>query len=165
MGQMHMPQLSVPRLLMVLYALFFCFVVWYGVIAARTFDGAVKDSYEKGMAYPAQVARLKELGWSFEGGPRLLIQGQADSLQLRIVKADGTVVRDAEVELIVSRPAAREALPALIAQETTPGLYQTPVTLPKAGHWFVTATVRWHGESFTYEFRTYAEERNAHHGT
>ncbi len=160
-----MPQIPIPRLLMVVYALFFSFVVWYGVLASRTFDGAVKDSYEKGMAYPAQISRIKELGWNFEGGPRQLIQGQAGALQLRIGSSDGTAVRDAEVELIVARPAAREALPPLTAKESSPGVYQATVTLPGPGHWFVTATIRWRGESFTYEFRTYAEERNAHHGT
>jgi len=151
--------MTMPRLLMGVYALFFCFVIWYGAVASRTFDGAVKDSYEKGMAYPAQKARLKELGWTFQGGPRQLVQGEAGPLRLKIMLGDGSPVRGAEVTFAVARPASRETLPALTAQEIEAGAYQTMVTLPGDGHWFITASIRRGQDMFTYEFRTFAEKR------
>ena len=146
------------KILYVIYTLFFSFVIGYSVFAAKTFDGAVKHSYEKGLEYPHKIARLKELGWHFQGSGDKLVSGSPAALILAVVDDKGHPVTGLEVRMEVSRPASREALEPLQAREKEPGHYVADVTLPAYGHWQVVSRIESQQDDFTHTFRIYAQK-------
>jgi len=154
----------VKKILYTIYTLFFSFVIGYSVFAAKTFDGAVKHSYEKGMEYPRKVARLKELGWQFEGGGERMVSGTPVDLTLAVVDREGRPVSGLDVVMEVSRPATPEALAPLAAREKEPGHYVADVTLPAYGHWQVVTRIHSQQEDFTHTFKIYAEKGEKENG-
>jgi nitrogen fixation protein FixH len=110
------------------------------------------------MAYPAKVARQKELGWTFNGSAEKLTVGQPGNFILSITDKDGRPVREAKVSMTVSRPASREALPVVQAKEQENGDYMAQITVPAYGHWLVNVTINRQDDEFDFEYKVYASK-------
>ena len=147
------------KILYCVYGVFFTFIIWHVMYAADGFDGAVKNSFDKGMDYPVKIAKMKELGLVFEGSPKQVVVGQPVDLVLDITEHAHKPVSGAKVSMEVTRPAsldsAAESTPAM---EAGAGKYQMNCTIPNYGHWLVTAIITIDDEEFIHEFRIYAEK-------
>ena len=146
------------KILYCVYGVFFTFIVWHVMFAAKGFDGAVNNSFDKGMDYPRQMAKIRELGLTFEGTPKQIIVGKAAELKLRITSHGENPVTGADVTMEVARPASREQVSVSPVIEQDAGLYATGLTVTGYGHWLVTAKIIMGDEKFTHEFRIYAEK-------
>lgn len=139
------------------YGLFLSFVIGYSVFATVTFDGDIRHSYEKGMAYPQKLAKLQELNWRFQPGEHQFRTGEKALLELSISDKKNNPVCDACVQFKVTRPAGRETIPTQPAKEMEPGHYGTPIQVPQFGHWLVKAVVVQDQVEVEHEFRIYIE--------
>ncbi|MCK5194602.1 MAG: FixH family protein [Desulfobulbaceae bacterium] len=146
------------KILVVIYVIFIGFVAGYSVFATKTFDGAVKHSYRKGMEYPVKLARLKELGWHFQSGPGKVVTGIPVELMLAITDNNGKPVQNMSVTFEVSRPAGPDCLRPMNAQEHEAGRYMAEMTIPQYGHWQIIANIHFNKEEFNHTFRIYAEK-------
>ena len=144
------------KILWTTYILFFFFVIYYGLVASRTFDGEVDKPYDKGMAYPAKMARLQELGWRFQADAGGVVAGRGGDFALTITDKNNTPVQGARVALDISRPAGPEALPSVQAAEAEPGRYVARFTVPAHGHWLFTIRINKMEDEFDYEYKIYA---------
>lgn len=152
------------KILWTTYILFFLFVIYYGGVASRTFDGAVDKPYDKGMAYPAKTARLKELGWRFQVDAGRVTAGRPGDFTLTITGKNNAPVQGARVTLEISRPAGPETLLPVQAAETQAGRYVANFTVPELGHWLLTVRINRMEDEFDYEYKIYAasgEKNNA----
>ncbi len=148
------------KILYCVYGVFFTFIVWHVMFAADGFDGAVKNSYEKGMEYPRLLAKQKQLGIEFVGSPGQVIAGKPADIQLQITE-HGKPLTGATVSMEVARPASLQNAGAeATANEEEAGKYMMHVTIPEYGHWAVTAKIILDKEEFSHEFRIYAERAN-----
>ncbi len=145
------------KILYCVYTLFFTFIVWHVMFAIDGFDGAVKNSFTKGMNYPVQLAKQKELGLVFEGTPVQVVAGKPFDLILNITGRAKQPVRGAEVAMEVARLASQETAAHSFAGEKEAGQYLMNITVPGNGHWLVTAKIVIGEEKFTHEFRIYAD--------
>jgi FixH len=146
------------KILYCVYGVFFTFIVWHVMFAIDGFDGAVKNSYKKGMDYPRQMAKKQELGLMFVGSPKQIVVGQPVDLVLDITEHAKIPVTGAEVTMEVARPASMQsAAPTTPTTEETAGKYHMHLMVPEYGHWTVTAKITIGDEEFTHEFRLYAE--------
>jgi nitrogen fixation protein FixH len=141
-----------------IYGIFLCFVIGYAVFASVTFDGAIEHSYEKGMAYPQKLAKLKELNWQFQPGKHQFRIGEEALLELWIRDKENNPVHDASVQFEVNRPASQEAMPTQKAKEMEPGHYVTPIQVRRFGHWQVKAVVIQDQVEVEHEFRIYVNK-------
>ena len=147
------------KILYCVYGVFFTFIIWHVMFAAKGFDGAVKNSFEKGMDYPRKMAKKKELGLVFTGSPKQVVIGEPVDLVLDISKYEAEPVTGATVTMEVARPASQEsAAETTAAAEGSAGRYQMSCTIPNYGHWLVTAKITIDDEEFIHEFRIYAEK-------
>jgi nitrogen fixation protein FixH len=146
------------KILYCVYTVFFTFIVWHVMFAIDGFDGAVKNSFTKGMEYPKQLAKQKELNLVFDGTPQHVIAGQPFDLVLNITGKEKHPVSGAEVAMEVARPASQQTAAKATAGEQDAGEYKMNVTVPGHGHWLVTAKIVIGGEKFTHEFRIYADK-------
>jgi len=146
------------KILYCVYTIFFTFIVWHVMFAINGFDGAVKNSFSKGMEYPKQLAKQKELRLVFDGTPQHVIVGQPFDLILHITGKEKHPVSGAEVAMEVARPASQQTAASATAGEGGAGEYHMNVTVPGYGHWLVTAKIVIDGEKFTHEFRIYADK-------
>jgi len=145
------------KILYCIYTVFFTFIVWHVMFAIDGFDGAVKNSFTKGMEYPKQLAKQKELDLVFSGSPAHVVAGKPFDLVLNITGKEKSPVTGAEVDLEVARPASQQRAVRAIAGEQKAGEYTMTVTVPGYGHWLVTAIIVIGGDEFTHEFRIYAD--------
>ncbi len=146
------------KILYCVYTVFFTFIVWHVMFAIDGFDGAVKNSFTKGMEYPKQLAKQKELQLVFDGTPQHVIVGQPFDLVLNITGKENSPVSGAVVAMEVARPASQQTAASETAGEQGAGKYKMNVTVPGHGHWLVTAKIVIGGEKFTHEFRIYADK-------
>lgn len=144
------------KILWTTYILFFFFIIYYGLVASRTFDGAVDKPYDKGMAYPAKMARLEELGWHFKADAGWVLAGRPGDFTLTVTGKDNAPVRGARVTLEISRPAGPETLPPVQAAEAEPGRYVAGFTVPEYGHWLFSVKIDKMEDEFDYEYKIYA---------
>ncbi len=146
------------KILYCVYTVFFSFIVWHVMFAINGFDGAVENSFRKGMEYPIQLAKQKELGLVFEGTPVQVIAGKPFDLVLHIIGREKQPVSGAEVAMEVARLASQETAARSTAGEKSAGEYLMNITVPGNGHWLVTAKIVIGDETFTHEFRIYADK-------
>ena len=146
------------KILYCVYGVFFTFIVWHVMFAAEGFDGAVKNSFDKGMDYPRQLAQIKELGLVFEGSPKQVTVGSPTELTLRITGLEDKPVSGADVVMEIARPASRQSIASAPVTEQAAGSYVRSLDVSDYGHWLVTAQIILNDEKFTYEFRIYAEK-------
>lgn len=146
------------KILYCVYTVFFTFIVWHAMFAIDGFDGAVKNSFTKGMEYPKQLAKQKELSLVFSGAPNHVVVGQPFDLVLNITGKEERPVTGAEVDMEVARPASQQTAARAAAGEHEEGNYLMNVTVPGHGHWLVTAKIRIDGTTFTHAFRIYADK-------
>jgi hypothetical protein len=145
------------KILYCVYTVFFSFIVWHVMFAINGFDGAVENSFSKGMEYPIQLAKQKEVGLVFKGTPVHVVAGQPFDLVLHISGREKQPVRGAAVAMEVARLASQETAADSTAGEKAAGEYLMNITVPGNGHWLVTAQIVIDGEAFTHEFRIYAD--------
>lgn len=146
------------KLLIFVYCTFLLFLVGSAVYASKTFDGAIANSYKKGMEYPKDMARLKEKGWSFAVLNPQIKAGAPAEIGLLITDKTGQPVTGAHVELEISRLTMPETLPVQEALEGEGGRYAASVQLPVYGHWQVQARVSLAGDTVQHLFKIYADE-------
>lgn len=146
------------KILYCVYTVFFSFIVWHVMFAIDGFDGAVENSFSKGMEYPIQLAKQKELGLVFEGNPLQVVAGQPFDLVLNITGREKQPVSGADVAMEVARPASQETAAHAAANERLEGEYLMNITVPGNGHWLVTAKIVVGEETFIHEFRIYADK-------
>lgn len=142
-----------------IYLLFLTFLISSAVFASKTFDGDIRNSYEKGMAYPVEKEKIKKHGWSFSIQQHTFPINKQSTLELLITDKDGLPVRGADVTMQISRPNQPFALPSLQAREQNEGYYGATMTLPFEGHWQVNADIRINEEQVHQLFKFYAEEK------
>ena len=146
------------NLLIFVYCTFILFLVGSAVYASKTFDGDIANAYEKGMAYPKELAKLKEKGWTFTVMSPRLQAGKPSEIDLMITDKAGQPVTGVEVELELSRLTMPETLPAQTAVEGEKGHYVLSVTLPQYGHWQVQTKATHDADEIKHLFEVYAEE-------
>lgn len=146
------------KILYCVYTVFFTFIVWHVMFAINGFDGAVKNSFTKGMDYPKQLEKKRELGLEFSGLPQQVVVGKPFDLVLNITGLAEKPVRGAEVVFDVSRPASQQRAAHSAAREEQAGQYLMHMTVPEYGHWMATAKIVIGEEKFTHEFRIYADK-------
>jgi hypothetical protein len=146
------------KLLFAVYLVFLTFLVGSAVFASRTFDGDIRNSFEKGMAYPLEKAKIKEKGWSFSINQKLFSVDRQSKLEILITDEYRSPIHGAKVSMEISRLTQPYTLPLQQAFEQETGHYITSVSLPSHGHWQVIAGIEIDDELVHHQFNIYAEE-------
>ncbi len=146
------------KTLIATYSLFIIFLVSSAIFAAKTFDGAVDNSFEKGMQYPADLEKIATLGWHFSILNHKMTTGAPEKIDLLILDNDGNPVQGAKVTMELSLLTKPETIPIQTAPENNPGHYIATVTLPVYGYWQIDTMITLHGETVRPAFKIYVDK-------
>ena len=146
------------NILLAAYLLFLTFLIGSAIFASKTFDGDIRNSYEKGMAYPVEKSKIKEKGWSFSVKEKIFPTNQKSTLELLITSNNDTPVTGASVTMKISRLTQPYTLPLVQAEEQDAGHYIASVNLPYHGHWQANAAIEVNEDLVHHQFKFYAKE-------
>jgi nitrogen fixation protein FixH len=105
------------------------------IVGNRMFDGVVVERpYDTGLAWDKAQKRQARLGWKVVVVNANLKVG-SNELILGVSDRDGTPLKDAAVEVTVSRPSTKAYDRIYRAVPGEGGRYQVPISLPIVGLW------------------------------
>ena len=128
------------------------------------FPGVIARDFHKKEAlynqYLQQVERQRQRGWQVhKGWLNEPIVGQAALFRATVHTRDGAPVTGATVDGQFLRPSTSTLDVDFKLTETAPGVYESPVSLPVAGHWNLVLQIRKGEELHEIQANTRVEDR------
>ena len=128
------------------------------------FPGVIARDFHKKEAlynqYLQQVERQRQRGWQVhKGWLNEPIVGQAALFRATVQTRDGAPVTGATVDGQFLRPSTNTLDVDFNLNETAPGVYEAPVSLPVAGHWNLVLQIRKGEELHEIQANTRVEDR------
>ncbi|MDH4164070.1 MAG: FixH family protein [Nitrospirota bacterium] len=138
------------RLLAAVVTIVLILIILMIVIGARTFDGTVvKDPYTTALQWDHNIHEQKAAGWKVILMTPV-VRSMTPEVTVHIVDRKGNDMRDAVVELFLTRPSTDNYDSLYRMVHKAAGQYVSLVRVPAAGRWTINLTVRGEGRIVSY---------------
>jgi len=128
-------------------------------VGMKIFDGVVVENpYEAGLAWDETRQNKAALGWSVFLRNSLFKTGR-NELTLEALDRNGRQLKNAVVQVTVSRPSTRAYDKNYLAIKTLDGKFQADVDFPLFGSWDLKIAVSGNKDRCSFTNRIYAEQQ------
>ena len=144
-------------LLIIVSVLVLLIVVLTITVGRSTFEGiVVKEPYETGLRWDSLQRERANSAWSVSLISRRVVVGRND-IVISVKDAKGLSLRDAQVDVVFSRPSTDQYDRTVHAVVQSDGNFHAMIDLPLPGRWSAEITVRQGARSLPFDDEVVAQ--------